>query len=60
MWTTPLQGGPNPVKHEALPEDFLPSLPSGMAGLTSSSTFDVHGNPAKAACHLLRTFVKVV
>lgn len=33
---------------------------SGMTGLTSSSTFDVHGNPAKAACHLLRTFVKVV
>lgn len=39
--------------------EFLPSR-SGTAGLTSSSTFDVHGNPAKAACHLLRTFVKVV
>lgn len=39
--------------------ESLPSR-SGTAGLTSSSTFDVHGNPAKAACHLLRTFVKVV
>lgn len=62
MWTSPLQGGPDPTKHEALPEEFLLSLLSGSrtAVLTSSSMFDVHGNPAKAACHLLRTFVKVV
>lgn len=62
MWTSPAKGGPGPTRHEALPEDSLPSLlsASGTAGLTFSSTFDVHGNPAKAACHLLRTFVKVV
>lgn len=61
-WTSLLQGGPIPAKRKALPEEFLRSLlsGSGTAGLTSSSTFDVHGNPAKAACHLLRTFVKVV
>lgn len=37
-----------------------PASSSGTAGLTSCSTFDVRRNPAKAACHLLRTFVKVV
>lgn len=60
MWISPLLGSPDPAKHEAMSERFSWTSRSGTTGLTSSSTFDVHGNPAKAACHLLRTFVKVV
>lgn len=58
-WISPPARQPWSCKTWGCVWEVLPSR-SGTAGLTSSSTLDVHGNPAKAACHLLRTFVKVV